>query len=79
MLTYGLPFNFRDWIEAHRDVLKPPVGNAQIWEDGDFIVATFQPEPHHEAWDGVVNGGIVGCLFDCHSNWTAAISKTKIQ
>ncbi|MBN8842646.1 MAG: 3-hydroxyanthranilate 3,4-dioxygenase, partial [Sphingomonadales bacterium] len=38
MLTYGLPFNFREWIEAHRDVLKPPVGNTQIWEDADFIV-----------------------------------------
>ncbi|WP_422061073.1 3-hydroxyanthranilate 3,4-dioxygenase [Sphingopyxis sp.] len=38
MLTYGLPFNFREWIEAHRDRLKPPVGNAQIWEDADFIV-----------------------------------------
>ena len=38
MLTYGLPFNFREWIEGHRDVLQPPVGNAQIWEDADFIV-----------------------------------------
>ena len=38
MLTYGLPFNVREWIEAHRDVLKPPVGNTQIWEDADFIV-----------------------------------------
>ena len=38
MLTYGLPFNFREWIAEHRDVLKPPVGNAQIWEDADFIV-----------------------------------------
>lgn len=38
MLTYGLPFNFREWIEAHRDRLKPPVGNVQIWEDADFIV-----------------------------------------
>ena len=40
--------------------------------EGDYVVATFTPEPHHEAWEGVINGGIVGCLFDCHSNWTAA-------
>lgn len=40
--------------------------------NGDTIVAHFQPETHHEAWEGVVNGGIVGCLFDCHSNWAAA-------
>ena len=38
MLTYGLPFNFRQWIADHREQLKPPVGNAQIWEDADFIV-----------------------------------------
>ena len=40
--------------------------------DGEFLTATFQPESHHQAWEGVVNGGIVGCLFDCHSNWAAA-------
>jgi 3-hydroxyanthranilate 3,4-dioxygenase len=38
MLTYGLPFNFHKWIDEHRDLLKPPVGNAQIWQDADFIV-----------------------------------------
>jgi len=38
MLKYGLPFNFQKWIADHRDRLKPPVGNAQIWEDADFIV-----------------------------------------
>ena len=30
--------NFRQWIEDHRHLLKPPVGNAQIWENTDFIV-----------------------------------------
>ena len=33
------PLNFRKWIDEHRDLLKPPVGNAQIWEgDRDFMV-----------------------------------------
>ena len=40
--------------------------------DGDTLVCDWQPRPEHEAWDGVVNGGIIGALFDCHSNWTAA-------
>lgn len=31
-------FNMMQWIEDHRDVLKPPVGNAQIWQDTDFMV-----------------------------------------
>ncbi len=39
--------------------------------EGDEIVATWSPEPHHAAFEGVVNGGICGALLDCHSNWTA--------
>jgi acyl-coenzyme A thioesterase PaaI-like protein len=35
------------------------------------VVATWSPRPEHEAWDGIVNGGIIGTLIDCHSNWTA--------
>lgn len=30
--------NLQRWIDEHRDLLKPPVGNAQIWRDADFIV-----------------------------------------
>ena len=37
----------------------------------DEVVCDWIPQPHHQAWDGVVNGGIIGALFDCHSNWTA--------
>ena len=35
------------------------------------VVAEWQPRPEHEAFDGYVNGGILGTLIDCHSNWTA--------
>ncbi|MDH7972085.1 3-hydroxyanthranilate 3,4-dioxygenase [Sphingomonas sp. AR_OL41] len=38
VLRYGRPFDFKGWIQANRDRLKPPVGNAQIWQDSDFIV-----------------------------------------
>lgn len=38
----------------------------------DEVVAEFTPEPHHIAFPGVVNGGIIGAVLDCHSNWTAA-------
>ena len=31
-------FNLQKWIDENRDKLKPPVGNAQIWEDGEFMV-----------------------------------------
>ena len=35
------------------------------------VVADWQPRAEHEAFDGFVNGGIIGTLIDCHSNWTA--------
>lgn len=32
-------FNLNKWIEEHRDKLKPPVGNAQVYKDvANFIV-----------------------------------------
>lgn len=36
------------------------------------LVADWTPEPHHEAFDGMLNGGIIGALLDCHSIWAAA-------
>jgi acyl-coenzyme A thioesterase PaaI-like protein len=39
---------------------------------GDEVVAEWKPELHHEAFSGVLSGGIIGTLLDCHSNWTAA-------
>ena len=41
--------------------------------DGAELVADWTAEPYHEAFDGILNGGIIGTLLDCHSNWTAAI------
>lgn len=35
---------------------------------------TFMPEAHHEAFPGMINGGVIGTLLDCHGNWTAAIA-----
>ena len=35
------------------------------------VACEWTPEPHHEAFDGMLNGGIIGALFDCHCNWTA--------
>jgi acyl-coenzyme A thioesterase PaaI-like protein len=40
--------------------------------EGDLLVADFTPEPFHHAFPGVLNGGIIGALLDCHSNWTAS-------
>jgi acyl-coenzyme A thioesterase PaaI-like protein len=39
---------------------------------GEQVVADWTPQPFHEAFPGMLNGGIIGSLLDCHSNWTAA-------
>lgn len=48
------------------------------WE-GDELVATFTPEPHHQAFPGVLNGGIAGALLDCHSNWAASTTLLRLR
>lgn len=32
------PINFKAWIDEHRQLLKPPVGNKMVYEDSDFII-----------------------------------------
>lgn len=39
--------------------------------EGDLLVCDWMPEPHHLAFEGILNGGICGALLDCHSNWAA--------
>ncbi|MEE2747026.1 MAG: hotdog fold domain-containing protein [Candidatus Thermoplasmatota archaeon] len=34
----------------------------------------FQPSDEHQAFPGIINGGIIGTLLDCHGNWTAAMA-----
>jgi acyl-coenzyme A thioesterase PaaI-like protein len=34
------------------------------------VVCDWTPQPHHEAFENVVNGGILGAVLDCHMNWT---------
>lgn len=42
------------------------------WEGG--LRTIFRPRPEHQAFPGVVSGGILGTLIDCHGNWTAAVA-----
>lgn len=47
--------------------------------DDDIVIAEWMPEAHHEAFPGMLNGGIIGTLLDCHSNWTAAYHLMRSQ
>ena len=42
--------------------------------DDDTVVATFTPDPKHQAGPGVLCGGIVGTLLDCHGVAAAAVA-----
>jgi 3-hydroxyanthranilate 3,4-dioxygenase len=32
------PHNLKAWIDEHRHLLKPPVGNKMVWQDSEFLV-----------------------------------------
>jgi hypothetical protein len=41
-------------------------------DDGEFVVARFEPQPHLNAGvPNVMYGGTVASLIDCHAMWTA--------
>lgn len=51
--------------------------HIRSFENGDELVCDWTPQPHHLAFEGTVNGGIIGSILDCHSNWTAAVHLMK--
>lgn len=40
-------------------------------EDGAHVIARYCPDTQFVGWPTLVYGGLLGCLVDCHSNWTA--------
>ncbi len=51
--------------------------HIKSYPDGDSLVADWKPEPHHTAFAGFTNGGIISILLDCHGNMTAAYALMK--
>ncbi len=43
-----------------------------VSDDPGIVTASWTPMKHHHAFPGVLNGGIIGAIMDCHSNWAAA-------
>ena len=45
--------------------------------DGEFYICDWNPEAQYDAFPGMLSGGIIGTLLDCHSNWSASIHLMK--
>ncbi|MFI5273316.1 MAG: PaaI family thioesterase [Ktedonobacterales bacterium] len=43
----------------------------QSYWEGDGALAVWQPQPYHIAAPGIVSGGIIATLLDCHGAATA--------
>ena len=46
---------------------------------GDETVAQFEPKPYHLAFPGVLCGGIIAALIDCHATNTANAAAYKAE
>src|SRR6266566_2379269 len=51
--------------------------HIRSFPQGDEVVADFQPQTWQEAFSGILSGGIIGTLLDCHCNWTATYHLMK--
>jgi acyl-coenzyme A thioesterase PaaI-like protein len=51
--------------------------HIRSFPQGDEVVADFEPQSWQEAFTGILNGGIIGTLLDCHLNWTATYALMK--
>ncbi len=38
----------------------------------DLVVSDWEPDLKYQAFPGVLYGGLIACLLDCHCNWTAS-------
>ena len=44
----------------------------QSYVKGDQVICNWMPSLSHQAFPGILNGGIISSILDCHSNWAAA-------
>ena len=51
--------------------------HIRSFAEGEEVVAEWQPSSEYEAFPGMLSGGIVGTLLDCHCNWSAAYHLMK--
>lgn len=59
--------------------LNPDGLQIKTYWEGDESVTRFQPRPYHTAIPGVVYGGLLASLLDCHGTGTAAAAAARAQ
>lgn len=51
--------------------------HVRSFAEGEEFVAEWQASKEYEAFEGMLSGGIIGTLLDCHCNWAAAFHLMK--
>lgn len=51
--------------------------HVRSFPNGEEVVAEWQASKEYEAFEGMLSGGIIGTLLDCHCNWAAAYHLMK--
>ncbi|MDO8908130.1 MAG: PaaI family thioesterase [Pseudohongiella sp.] len=50
------------------------------WDPGnEFLICHHTPKPEFNGWPGLVYGGLLAMLIDCHSNWTAMANHYRAE
>ena len=50
------------------------------WDSDDkYVVMTYTPDARYVGWPSLVYGGLISCLIDCHSNWTAMANHYRAE
>lgn len=50
------------------------------WDvDNIHVTMTHTPKEQYVGWPGLVYGGLISCLVDCHSNWTAMANHYRAE
>lgn len=50
------------------------------WDkDHLHVITTHRPDERYTGWPSLVYGGLISCLIDCHSNWTAMAAHYRAE
>jgi hypothetical protein len=50
------------------------------WDvDNVHVVMKHTPDARYVGWPLLVYGGLISCLIDCHSNWTAMANHYRVE